>query len=297
MSTSAPHLGWRRWFPASTLQRTSAPRHWPSPSSTSSSRPSPDNLIALRQEAAVYRNIKEPRQIEGAHPANHRHRPLQTLKPSTPSASSTGCRPTQTPPSKFLPPKALKDDGQGNVKQSPATCEAMRTANTELVDDAIANLTRAVDLKPDYADAMVYLNHSLPSPRRHTLRRRLLGRQRSPPRPRMDRASHQSTSTTNPSPPTHLTPPSRVPQVSILRPGFKISSQYPKHHPKHPALIPPLSPFLFSYRVPKCVSCAPHPCSSFRERPPLRPDRSRHLRRIRPRPPSAAPEASGTATE
>ena len=54
--------------------------------------------------------------------------------------------------------KAFTDDGQGNIKMSPASCEAMRTANAELIVDASAKLTRAIALKPEYADAMVYLN-------------------------------------------------------------------------------------------------------------------------------------------
>lgn len=52
----------------------------------------------------------------------------------------------------------LKDDGLGNAHMGPATCEKIKTHNAQLVDDAIAHLTRAIELNPNYSDAMVYLN-------------------------------------------------------------------------------------------------------------------------------------------
>src|SRR6202012_503874 len=48
----------------------------------------------------------------------------------------------------------LTDNGVGNVKMTPATCEKIRTHNTALIESAITHLTRAVDLKPTYTDAM-----------------------------------------------------------------------------------------------------------------------------------------------
>jgi tetratricopeptide (TPR) repeat protein len=116
----------------------------------------PDNLIALRQEAAVYRNIKD---LDKSKALEKR---TIAIDPADFEAIYTigviDWMQAYANAVKILATEGLTDDGQGNVKQSAATCEAMRTANTELVDDAISNLTRAVDLKPDYADAMVYLN-------------------------------------------------------------------------------------------------------------------------------------------
>jgi tetratricopeptide (TPR) repeat protein len=116
----------------------------------------PDNLVALRQEAAVYRNIKD---LDKSKALEKR---TISIDPSDFEAIYTigviDWMQANANAVKILTAEGLTDDGQGNVKQSPAACEAMRTANTELIDDALANLTRAVDLKPDYADAMVYLN-------------------------------------------------------------------------------------------------------------------------------------------
>ena len=58
--------------------------------------------------------------------------------------------------------KALKDDGDtddgiGNVGMLHGACEKLRAANSALVNDGIANLKRAIELKPDNSDAMQYL--------------------------------------------------------------------------------------------------------------------------------------------
>jgi hypothetical protein len=49
------------------------------------------------------------------------------------------------------------DDGIGNTKMLRGACEKLRAENTALVNDGIANLKRAIELKPDNADAMQYL--------------------------------------------------------------------------------------------------------------------------------------------
>jgi tetratricopeptide (TPR) repeat protein len=116
----------------------------------------PDDLIALRQEAAVYRNIKD---LDKSKALEKR---TIAIDPADFEATYTigviDWMQAHQNSTKILALEGLTDDGEGNVKLSPASCEAMRAANTELVDDALSNLTRAVDLKPDYADAMVYLN-------------------------------------------------------------------------------------------------------------------------------------------
>jgi tetratricopeptide (TPR) repeat protein len=52
----------------------------------------------------------------------------------------------------------LRDDGIGNAHMSPPTCEKIKAHNAQLVDDAVAHLTRAIELNPNYSDAMQYLN-------------------------------------------------------------------------------------------------------------------------------------------
>jgi tetratricopeptide (TPR) repeat protein len=116
----------------------------------------PDNLVALSQEASVYRNIKD---LDKSKALEKR---AIAIDPADYQAVYTigviDWMQAHANAVKILALENLTDDGQGNVKMSPASCEAMRTANAELVDDAVANLTRAIELKPDYADAMAYLN-------------------------------------------------------------------------------------------------------------------------------------------
>lgn len=52
----------------------------------------------------------------------------------------------------------LKDDGIGNQKLDLSACLELSAQNSNLVQDGIDHLTRAIELKPDYDDAMQYLN-------------------------------------------------------------------------------------------------------------------------------------------
>lgn len=49
------------------------------------------------------------------------------------------------------------DDGVGNAHMSAETCDKIKTHNSPLVEDAITHLTRAIELRANYADAMGYL--------------------------------------------------------------------------------------------------------------------------------------------
>jgi tetratricopeptide (TPR) repeat protein len=55
-------------------------------------------------------------------------------------------------------PAGLTDDGEGNIKKSKQACAELQAANTNLVSDGLANLQKAVDINPNYDDAMSYLN-------------------------------------------------------------------------------------------------------------------------------------------
>ena len=116
----------------------------------------PDDLVAIRQAAAVYRNIND---LDKSKALEKR---LIAIDPADYEAiyaiGVIDWRLAEANAVKILAAEGLTDDGQGNTKLSPASCGTLRTANLDLVDDALANLTRAVDLKPDYADAMSYLN-------------------------------------------------------------------------------------------------------------------------------------------
>ncbi|MDR3736793.1 MAG: hypothetical protein P4L10_14820 [Acidobacteriaceae bacterium] len=52
----------------------------------------------------------------------------------------------------------MTDDGEGNAKKDGAICARLQEANTALVDDGLKTLLRAIELRPNYDDAMSYLN-------------------------------------------------------------------------------------------------------------------------------------------
>ena len=48
----------------------------------------------------------------------------------------------------------IEDDGKGNVKMTKGACAKMQAANTDLVTDGIQYLQKAVELNPNYDDAL-----------------------------------------------------------------------------------------------------------------------------------------------
>jgi tetratricopeptide (TPR) repeat protein len=52
----------------------------------------------------------------------------------------------------------MQDDGEGNVKMPKPMCREMQQQNTQLVDEGTKYLQQAVDNRPNYDDAMQYLN-------------------------------------------------------------------------------------------------------------------------------------------
>ncbi|MGC9197931.1 MAG: hypothetical protein ACP5E5_03205 [Acidobacteriaceae bacterium] len=58
----------------------------------------------------------------------------------------------------ILASAGLQDDGEGNVKKSKQICQQLVAANSDLVNDAQKYLQKAVDINPNYDDAMAYLN-------------------------------------------------------------------------------------------------------------------------------------------
>jgi tetratricopeptide (TPR) repeat protein len=50
------------------------------------------------------------------------------------------------------------DDGEGNVKLSKDNCAKLSALNTELVNEGLQNLEKAVEINPTYEEAMTYLS-------------------------------------------------------------------------------------------------------------------------------------------
>ncbi|WP_446745309.1 tetratricopeptide repeat protein [Silvibacterium acidisoli] len=51
----------------------------------------------------------------------------------------------------------MQDDGQGNVKMPKKACQDLITKNGPLVDEGLQYLHKAVEIRPNYDDAMAYL--------------------------------------------------------------------------------------------------------------------------------------------
>ena len=52
----------------------------------------------------------------------------------------------------------MQDDGEGNVKMPKKTCKDLQDQNTDLVNEGMKYLQEAVSDRPNYDDAMQYLN-------------------------------------------------------------------------------------------------------------------------------------------
>lgn len=57
-----------------------------------------------------------------------------------------------------LAPVGLNDDGEGNAKAPKKVMEPLKEQNAPLVDEALQYLNQAVAVRPNYDDAMAYLN-------------------------------------------------------------------------------------------------------------------------------------------
>jgi tetratricopeptide (TPR) repeat protein len=59
---------------------------------------------------------------------------------------------------KALAPAGINDDGEGNVKAPKKVMEAIQQQNASLVEEGLQYLNQAVANRPNYDEAMVYLN-------------------------------------------------------------------------------------------------------------------------------------------
>ncbi len=57
-----------------------------------------------------------------------------------------------------LAANGINDDGMGNAKMSKQVCAKLKADNTALVESGLASLHKAVEIRPNYDDAMSYLN-------------------------------------------------------------------------------------------------------------------------------------------
>jgi tetratricopeptide (TPR) repeat protein len=116
----------------------------------------PDDLGALRQEASIYRNIKQYDKAKSIEVK------VLQVNPNDAEAAYTIGVIDWTEAYKNavtdLAAAGLQDDGSGNVKMSKDVCAKIKAQNTPLVDEAQQYLQKALQIKPDYDNAMDYMN-------------------------------------------------------------------------------------------------------------------------------------------
>ena len=107
----------------------------------------PNDLDALRQIASIQRNIKHFDEAKAT------EQKIISLAPNDAEANYTIGVIDWTQAYKnavqILGEQNLQDDGNGNVKMNKATCAKMKAANTQLIDEAMKYLNRAVEIQPE----------------------------------------------------------------------------------------------------------------------------------------------------
>jgi tetratricopeptide (TPR) repeat protein len=115
----------------------------------------PNNLVALKQIASIYRNIKK------FDSAKEYEKKVIALAPNDPEAYYTVAFVDWVLAYKnattILAADGLTDAGDGNPKKSKGACQKLQAANTDLVNEGIQYLNKAIELNPDYSEAMDYM--------------------------------------------------------------------------------------------------------------------------------------------
>jgi Tetratricopeptide repeat len=115
----------------------------------------PNDLTALKQIASIDRNIQKFEQ------AKQDELKVIALAPNDPEAYYIVGFVDWTQAYKnavtILAADGLTDDGEGNKKLTKGACAKMQAANTDLVNQGLQNLNKAVQLNPTYDDAMQYI--------------------------------------------------------------------------------------------------------------------------------------------
>ena len=119
----------------------------------------PNDVGALKQIAAIDRNIKKFDE------AKDYEKKVIALDPKDAEAYYTIGVVNWSLAYKnaiaILAADGLTDDGAGNVKMTKGACQKVKDANTAVVDEGLDYLKKAIDINPNYDDAMQYLQLTL----------------------------------------------------------------------------------------------------------------------------------------
>lgn len=116
----------------------------------------PGDKVALQQLASIYRNIKKYPEAKDYE--------LQVIQVDPKDAEAhytigvVDWIEAYDNARKALAANGLTDNGDGNPKMSKETAAKIKEQNTALVNDGLDHLKQAVELNPNYDDALQYLN-------------------------------------------------------------------------------------------------------------------------------------------
>ncbi len=116
----------------------------------------PNDVNSMKQIAGIYFNLKELDQAE------EWQKKVLAVDPKDPEAAYTvgviDWTKAHQNKLKALQDAGLNDDGKGNAKAPKKVMEPLSNENAPLVDEGLKYLQMAVDNRPNYVDAMQYLN-------------------------------------------------------------------------------------------------------------------------------------------
>jgi tetratricopeptide (TPR) repeat protein len=115
----------------------------------------PNDITSLKQIASIDRNIKKLDE------AKEYEKKVIALSPNDSEAYYTigvvDWMQSYKNAITILAADGLTDDGNGNPKKSKGACQKLQDANTNLVNEGLQYLQKAIDINPTYDDAMQYL--------------------------------------------------------------------------------------------------------------------------------------------
>ncbi len=116
----------------------------------------PTDVNSIKQIAGIYFNIKKLDE------AKEWQKKVLAVDPKDPEAAYTigviDWTKAHENKLQLLVPAGLNDDGEGNVKAPKKLMAQLKEENSALIEEGLQYLTQAVNNRPNYDDAMQYLN-------------------------------------------------------------------------------------------------------------------------------------------
>lgn len=116
----------------------------------------PDLIVVLKMEASLYLNTARP---DEARILERSAQILDARDAEIPyTIGAIDWREAYKNSVDLLDTEGLPERSDGNTARSPTLCRKFLEKNASVLDDALTNLSRAVDINPDYEEALTYLS-------------------------------------------------------------------------------------------------------------------------------------------